>query len=71
MVKISDLVGGNEEKVILIKIMKNLMFNVISVKSTIIINLSVSLIFSVIIVRKMVILVEIVVLRDQITEIVI
>ena len=55
----------------MIKIAKNLMFNVMSVRNTIIINLSVSLIFSVIIVRKMVILVEIVVLRDQITEIVI
>ena len=43
--------------------------DIISVRITIIINLSVSPIFNV--VRKMVILVEIVVLRDLITEIVI
>ena len=46
------------------------MFDVLSVKSMIIINLSVGPIFSVIIVRKMVMLVEIVVPRDHVTKIV-
>ena len=64
MVKFSNLVRGKDEEVILIKIAKILMFNVISVKSMVIINMSVSFIFNVITVRKMVILIEIVVSGD-------